>query len=95
MSSSSSLSSLTCSPTTITLKMLKNVDFQNMSCKELHYLILKTTVFICRSIRSIKGELIPYLVNKQFQKHKKPKDTDPEHVNTSVQESCDSKLGRS
>lgn len=45
-----------------------------------------------KSISSIKGELIPYLVNKQFQKHKKLNDIISESVDTSVQESSNIKL---
>ncbi|XP_020608037.1 translation initiation factor eIF-2B subunit gamma-like [Orbicella faveolata] len=45
-----------------------------------------------KSISSIKGELIPYLVNKQFQKHKKLNDIISESIDTSVQESSNIKL---
>ncbi|XP_058959487.2 translation initiation factor eIF2B subunit gamma-like [Pocillopora verrucosa] len=39
-----------------------------------------------KSISSIKGELIPFLVNKQFQKNKKANKVDPKSVSTVVEE---------
>ena len=49
----------------------------------------------CRSISSIKGELIPFLVNKQFQKNKKANKVDPKSVSTVVEEFSSIRPGRS
>ena len=53
-------------------------------------------VLFHRSISSIKGELIPYLVNKQFQEKKKVDSlvAGSADTKTDVQESGNSKIGR-
>lgn len=52
--------------------------------------------FLFRAISSIKGELIPYLVNKQFQKHRKMESSiteSPVEIKHNFQEPVNSKIG--
>ena len=51
--------------------------------------------FFFRAISSIKGELIPYLVNKQFQKHRKMESsiTESPEIKRNFQEPVNSKIG--